>query len=86
VIARVVFRSLRRVLHGVELWNGNRERWANLLSLDPERSVAAWAWSKHGHYRSLYPRLMRENTTLRFERIVDAADAERLIRSLPSVG
>lgn len=25
------------------LWNGNRERYANLFSLKPERSILAWS-------------------------------------------
>lgn len=42
--ARVVRRSLRRVVCGERLWNGNRERLRNLVSRDPERNIVVWAW------------------------------------------
>jgi adenylate kinase family enzyme len=48
VMWRIVRRTLRRVLRREELWNGNRERWQNLVSVDPEISVIAWAWRTHG--------------------------------------
>ncbi len=47
VMARIVRPTLRRVVRRQELWNGNRERWRNLCSLDPEASVIAWAWTTH---------------------------------------
>jgi hypothetical protein len=37
-----------------ELWNGNRERWTNLITRDPDRSVLAWAWTMHDNYRARY--------------------------------
>jgi adenylate kinase family enzyme len=82
VMKRVLLRTLRRLVLRVELWNGNRERWTNLTSTDPERSVVAWAWAEHEHYRATYQRLMREHQDLRFERIVTPKDAEQLLRSL----
>lgn len=81
VMKRIILRTLRRLLLGVELWNGNRERWANLTSIDPERSVVAWAWHQHHRYASLYRRLAREHPELHVVRVVDDADAERLLRS-----
>jgi adenylate kinase family enzyme len=47
VMARILRRTLRRVVRREELWNGNRERWRNLFSTDPEVSVVAWAWTTH---------------------------------------
>jgi adenylate kinase family enzyme len=47
VMARVLRRSLRRVILREELWNGNKERLSNLLSTNPEISVVAWAWTTH---------------------------------------
>jgi adenylate kinase family enzyme len=35
VMTQVARRSLGRVVFRRELWNGNRERWANLFSRDP---------------------------------------------------
>lgn len=52
---RVIGRTLRRTLTGVELWNGNRERLRNALALhDPERSVIAWSWHAHARTRTRY--------------------------------
>ncbi|MFD6452060.1 hypothetical protein ACFWF3_14870 [Nocardia sp. NPDC060220] len=43
-----------RALTGRELWNGNRERWREMISLDPARSVIMWAWTTHAKNRASY--------------------------------
>lgn len=50
----VVWRTVRRLVTREVLWNGNREPLSNLYSLDPNRSVIAWAWQKHGERRASY--------------------------------
>lgn len=50
----IIGRSVLRVVLRRELWNGNRERWTNLLSVDPYQSMIAWAWTRHGVYRERY--------------------------------
>lgn len=52
---RVTTRSLRRVVAREELWNGNRERWRELLAWDPERSIVRWAWTTHPERRRSFP-------------------------------
>jgi adenylate kinase family enzyme len=47
MMARVLRRSIRRAILREELWNGNRERVANLFRTDPEVSIVAWAWTTH---------------------------------------
>ncbi len=42
IMARVITRSLVRVVAGTELWAGNRERWRHLLQ--PSHPIR-WAWS-----------------------------------------
>jgi adenylate kinase family enzyme len=54
VMRQVIWRTLRRVAFRAELWNGNRERWANLFTWVPEDSVISWAWHRHGVYRERY--------------------------------
>jgi len=54
VMRQVIWRTLRRVAFRAELWNGNRERWANLLTWVPEDSVISWAWHHHPVYRERY--------------------------------
>jgi adenylate kinase family enzyme len=51
---RVIRRSLRRVIRREELWNGNRERWRNLISRDPEVNIIVWAWTHHDAHRTRY--------------------------------
>lgn len=54
VMRRLIWRTLRRVALRQELWNGNRERWRNFFSLDPEQSVIVWGWRKHADHRARY--------------------------------
>ncbi len=54
VMRQVVRRTCARVLLRRELWNGNRESFRNVLSLDPERSIVAWAWRMYGKYDDEY--------------------------------
>lgn len=50
VMRQIVWRTLRRVSRREILWNGNRERWRNVFTLDPTESVIAWSWTRHAHY------------------------------------
>lgn len=54
VMSRVVRRSLARVLTRRQLWNGNRERLRNLVSMNPEQSIIRWAWTRHGVYHARF--------------------------------
>jgi adenylate kinase family enzyme len=58
VTRQIVRRSFGRVVRNAELWNGNRERWRNLMSLNPERSVIVWSITKHSHYRRQFAELL----------------------------
>lgn len=60
VMRQLLRRTLQRLLNAQVLWNGNRERWSNLFSLKPERSVIAWAWTRHATYRQRYATEMRD--------------------------
>jgi adenylate kinase family enzyme len=50
----VIRRSLRRVIQREELRNGNRERWRNLVSRDPEVNIIVWAWTHHAAHTKRY--------------------------------
>jgi adenylate kinase family enzyme len=71
VMRRLIWRTLRRAAFRVELWNGNRERWANFFTWDPERSVISWAWHRHAVYRQRYGSAMQDRACahLRFVRL-----------------
>jgi hypothetical protein len=80
-MARIIWRTIRRVMFREELWNGNREELTNLLSWDPGKSVISWAWHRYPVYRQRYaagagdPRFGQ----LTFIRITSQAEAGRLL-------
>jgi adenylate kinase family enzyme len=80
VMARTIRRTLRRTMTQEELWNGNREPWSNLWSLNPEKSIIAWTATHHGRYRRRYAEAERD---LRwadlFIRLRSRADTERFV-------
>ncbi|BEP12873.1 hypothetical protein acdb102_11840 [Acidothermaceae bacterium B102] len=57
VMSRLLRRTAGRVLLRRELWNGNRESWRNLVSLDPDRNILLWAWTTHAGNRTRYATL-----------------------------
>jgi len=85
IMAQVVSRTVRRSVTREELWNGNREPWSNLYRLDPERSIIAWAWTRHRVYADRYAAAMADPrwAALRFVRLRSHAEIDRWLASLP---
>lgn len=54
VMRRVIWRSIRRSATAEDLWNGNRERPANLVKWDPEDNIIRWTWTRFEHTRRKY--------------------------------
>jgi adenylate kinase family enzyme len=54
VMSRMLRRTFGRLLVRRELWNGNRERWRNVLSRKPDDNIVLWAWTRHATYRERY--------------------------------
>ncbi len=54
VMPRIVTRTLGRMILRKELWNGNRERFGNLLKRQPEENIILWSWTQHARYRQQY--------------------------------
>ena len=81
VMRRIIRRSFGRVAGRTELWNGNRERWQNLFSLDKEQSVIAWAWQTHAATRAKYEAAMAdpENSHLEFVRLRSPGAVRRFL-------
>jgi adenylate kinase family enzyme len=52
VLARLVRRSITRIVRRTELWHGNRETWAMLFS---QESIVLWAVKSHGRHRRQLP-------------------------------
>ena len=81
VMRRIVWRTLRRAVARAELWNGNREPWGNFFRIDPEKSVIAWAWTRHGVYRDRYEAARADpaNAHLTFIRLRSDQDVAGLL-------
>ena len=81
VMARIVRRTLLRVVTRQELWNGNKEPWSNMFSWKPEKSIIAWAATRHGVYRRRY--LAAESDPrwvgLRFVRLCSQGEADAFV-------
>jgi adenylate kinase family enzyme len=60
VMSRVIRRTLGRMVRRRELWNGNRERPANLFKTDPEQNIILWSWTRHGKYHVEYAAAMSD--------------------------
>jgi hypothetical protein len=45
-----------------ELWNGNREPWTNLYSLDPEKNIVLWAWTRFAGVTVKYETCMTDGS------------------------
>lgn len=82
VMRQLVRRTLGRALLRRELWNGNRERFANFYRLDPEQSILRWAWTQHHSYRGRYSGASADpaNAHLTFVRLTSRAQAEEFAR------
>jgi hypothetical protein len=81
VLARTVRRTVRRTVTRQELWNGNKEALSNLWSLNPEKSIIAWAATRHRVYRRRYADAERDPrwADLRFVRLRTQAEADGFV-------
>ena len=78
---RVVKRSVRRAATREELWNGNRERWRNLVKRDPEENIIVWAWTYHGVHTQRYTEFADGNFWAHADvhRLRSPADVKRFV-------
>jgi adenylate kinase family enzyme len=86
VMARTIRRTLRRSFTREELWNGNREPLSNLWSLKPEKSIIAWAATRHGVYRRRYEDAEHDPrwAGLHFVRLHSQAEADAFLQRAAS--
>ena len=83
VLMRLSLRSLHRSVGRITLWNGNQERLRDLCSLDPERSMIAWALKTHARFPTRFAE-MRNDPALShvtFHRLRRPGEVMRLVRS-----
>jgi adenylate kinase family enzyme len=81
VMRQVTWRTLRRAVTRQELWNGNREPFANFLTWVPEKSIISWAWHNHAKYRTRYGAAAADpaNAHLTFIRLTSRRDVTRFL-------
>jgi adenylate kinase family enzyme len=84
VMRRIVARTFGRMWRRQELWNGNRERWTNLLSFNPERNIILWSWHTYdkNHMRYLEALSEPEFAHLKFHRFVHPDEATDFLSTL----
>jgi adenylate kinase family enzyme len=84
VMGQLIWRSVKRAAFGTRLWNGNRERWRNLFTTNPEQSVVVWAWHQHPVYRRRYSTATTDPgwAHLQFFRLRSRAHQRSLLRSI----
>jgi adenylate kinase family enzyme len=82
IMLQLTARTLRRMVSGAELWNGNRESWSHLFRLDPEESILRWAWTQHRVYQQRYQRDSTDPAYahVQFVRLRSRAEADRFAR------
>ena len=54
MMRRIIWRTIRRTITREEPWNGNREPWGNLTSVNPDRSIIAWAFTQYSQYQETF--------------------------------
>ena len=77
---------MRRVITREELWNGNREPFSNLWSFNPEKSIIAWAATRHRVYRGRYAEAERDPRwgRLQFVRLRSQGEADAFLADVSS--
>jgi adenylate kinase family enzyme len=82
VMRRLSWRTARRGVLRIELWNGNRETLRTFFSRDPQRSILVWAWTTHRRNRERYRTAALDPAWahVEFVRIASADDLRSLLR------
>ncbi|GAA2066309.1 AAA family ATPase [Leifsonia soli] len=75
-LPRVVHRTLRRRIHGKELWNGNREPPLRTIFRDPEH-IIRWSISTRNAYAERVPAAERAYPHLTVVRLRSTREVER---------
>ena len=60
VMRSVAGRTLKRMTLRTELWNGNRERFTNLFTRDPDKNLIVWTWRHYDSYAARYREAMSD--------------------------
>jgi len=86
VMSQLLARTLRRTATRAELWNGNREQWANLIRRDPAQNILLWAWTRYPVNRQRYRAALTDPRWrhVAFLRVRSRREVGQLVRALPA--
>lgn len=81
ILRRIVVRTVRRAITGVELWNGNRESWREMFSRD---SIILWSLTTYRRRRRQYRMLLSnpEVAHLTIVHLRSPREAERWLQTV----
>lgn len=84
VMRRLLLRTLNRVATRKRLWQGNQEKWSNVVSRVPEENILLWSWTTHAGLRERYSRAAEDEAFahIQFIRLYRPYEARQLLRSL----
>jgi adenylate kinase family enzyme len=86
VMRRVIRRTLTRMITRKTLWNGNRESWKYLFTINPDENIVLWAWSTYERRRRQFDDLERiVGSSAHIYRLTKPSQASRLLIELSSV-
>jgi len=79
-LPRLVRRTVRRMVRGEELWNGNRERFRNLFE---RPNLFQWAWQKHFADRTFVPAWVAAHPQVRLVRLRSPGEVREVLAAIP---
>lgn len=84
VMRRVLRRTLGRVVRREVLWDGARERWANLFDPHPDNNIVLWTWARHASTREKFESATADGkwSHATIHRLRSDEDVRRLLSSL----
>lgn len=86
VLSSLFQRTMRRVIGGEVLWNGNTETWSNVFSTDPAQNVMAYCYTTFEEHRQRLVDAEAEGREgVRFVRLTSRAAVEEFVRELEGV-
>jgi adenylate kinase family enzyme len=83
-MARVIGRTLRRIITRERLWGSVTEPWTNLYRRDPMENIIVWTWTRHASTREELETVAGDGTWshLRVHRLRSPRAVRRFLRTL----
>lgn len=83
-VARVIRRTLKRMITRERLWGSVTEPWSNLYKRDPMQNIIVWAWTRHAPTRRKFEEAATDGTWAHtvVHRLRSAGEVRRFLGSL----